>query len=122
MGTLDFVHNGRPAPEPERVEFDDEAVTRWMADGRSERVRWDELEEVAIVTTDEGPMVEDVYWLLIAEGGERGCAVPQGIAGMDALLERLQELPGFNNAAVIAAMGSTDNAKFVCWRRADSGG
>jgi hypothetical protein len=104
--------------EPERVSFDDAAVTRWMPGGRTEHVRWDELEEVGIVTTDEGPWAEDVYWMLRAASG--GCAVGSETVGMDALLERLQQLPGFNNEAVIRAMGSTENATFVCWRRADS--
>jgi len=29
----------------------------------------------------------------------------------------LQQLPGFDNAAVIAAMQSTDNQRFLCWER-----
>jgi hypothetical protein len=33
------------------------------------------------------------------------------------LLQALQKLPGFDHQAVIAAMGSTSNAKFVCWRK-----
>lgn len=104
-------------PEREQVTFDDEGVTRRMADGSTESVRWDELEEVFILTTDEGPFVEDVFWMLARGEGKGGCAVPQGAEGSDQLLERLQQLPGFDNDAVIAAMMSTSNAKFVCWRR-----
>lgn len=33
------------------------------------------------------------------------------------LLERLQQLDGFNNEAVIDSMGSTDNNEFICWER-----
>ena len=33
------------------------------------------------------------------------------------LLERLQRLPGFDNAAFIKAMSGTGDEKFVCWRR-----
>ena len=36
---------------------------------------------------------------------------------MNELLSRLQQLPGFDNEAVIKAMGSTNNAKFLCWKR-----
>jgi len=36
---------------------------------------------------------------------------------MNELLVRLQQLPGFNNEAVIKAMGSTTHNKFVCWKR-----
>jgi hypothetical protein len=68
------------------------------------------------VTTDHGPFVDDVFWLLIGEDG-KGCAVPSEAEGMKALLERLQRLPGFDNEAVIAAMGSTSNARFRVWKR-----
>jgi hypothetical protein len=33
----------------------------------------------------------------------------------------LQELPGFDNEQVIAAMCSTKNARFLCWRRSEAG-
>jgi hypothetical protein len=37
---------------------------------------------------------------------------------MKELLVRLQQLPGFDNGVVIKAMGSTGDARFVCWKRA----
>ncbi|HYE96399.1 MAG TPA: hypothetical protein VD962_09330 [Rubricoccaceae bacterium] len=95
------------------VSFDAEGVVHTRADGRQERIRWDELEEVSIVTTDEGPFVDDVFWVLAGASG--GCLVPSETEGVDALLARLQRLPGFDNEAVIAAMGSTGRARFVCW-------
>ena len=45
-----------------------------------------------------------------------GCAIPQEWPGFGALLERLRRLPGFDNGAVIGAMGCTDDDRFVCWR------
>lgn len=118
MDVDDFIERWREGgPRPQRVAFDNEGVTRTTPDGRTEHVRWDELESVVIVTTDEGPMVEDVYWLLAARGGKSGCAVPGSAEGMDALLDRLQRLPGFDNEAVIRAMACTENTTFVCWRR-----
>ena len=99
-----------------RVEYDDEGVFRTMGDGREETVRWDQLVEIEIVTTDRGPFVDDVFWLLIGEDGT-GCAVPSETEGMKPLLKRLQQLPGFDNDAVIAAMTSTSNARFHVWKR-----
>ena len=101
--------------QPEVVSFDDAGVVRTMADGRTESVRWSELREVHIITTDAGPFVDDVFWLLIGDDG--GCAVPSEAVGCDELLHRLQELPGFDNHTVIAAMGCTDNNRFTVWRR-----
>jgi hypothetical protein len=109
------LFNYRRNASPDRVSFDDSAITRTLPDGKTESVRWDDLQEVGIVTTDEGPMVEDVYWMLLGSNG--GCAVPGGALGAKELLNRLQQLPGFNNEAVIEAMGSTSNGSFVCWKR-----
>lgn len=43
--------------------------------------------------------------------------VPQGEDGVSELLERLQQLSGFNNEALIESMGCTDNKLFLCWER-----
>jgi hypothetical protein len=97
------------------VTFDESSVKRVMQDGRIEEIAWAELEEVCIITTDGGPAVDDVFYVLTGNG--RGCAVPSEAVGMQALLPRLQALPNFNNEMAIKAMSSTSNAKFVCWQR-----
>ena len=114
MSLFSFLRRKR---QPERVVLTDSSVTRFRPDGTQESVRWDDLVEVGIVTTDAGPWLEDVFWLLSASDGKTGCAVPQEAEGADKLLEALQKLPGFDNETVIKAMGSTSNARFVCWRR-----
>ena len=101
----------------DRVTFDAEKVVRTMPDGRVESLRWDDLQQVTIMTTSDGPMADDVFFMLHGKG-QSGCAIPQGADGADALLQRLQQLPGFNNEAVIEAMSSTGDATFVCWKRA----
>jgi hypothetical protein len=103
----------------ERVVFDDDSITRTMAGGQQESIRWSALQEVSIVTTDEGPFADDVFWVL--SGSEGGCAVPSSALGAGDLLVRLQRLPGFDNEEVVRAMGSTSNAKFLCWRREGAG-
>lgn len=97
------------------VSFDEEEVVRTMPNGAQERVRWSDLSEVYIVTSDEGPFVDDVCWVL--RGTTSGCLVPSEADGMEELLRRLQQLPLFNDEAVIKAMGCTSNATFPCWSR-----
>src|SRR5205809_669935 len=99
------------------VEIDDRGVRRHLADGTREQVAWDDLMEVWIVTTSDGPFAEDVFFVLVGRG-DTGCVVPQGAAESGSLLERLQRLPGFDNEAVVRAMSSAEDARFVCWRRA----
>lgn len=86
--------------------------------GNIESVDWDELKAVILETTDEGPFMPDVFWLLIGE--RSGCIIPQSAIGADALLEKLQKLPGFDNNVVIEAMSSTENRRFICWQRKEA--
>ena len=79
-------------------------------------IAWSDLREVGVLTTDEGPWVEDVFFALIGPSAA-GFLVPQGSDGSQALVERLLKLPGFNELLFIEAMGSTANRKFVCWSR-----
>lgn len=97
--------------------FDDESITTRFADGTRKTVHWAELTKVVIVTTDEGPFVDDVFWRLYA-GDDVKVAYPQIVEGSGPLLDAMQErLEGFDNEAVITAMGSTDNARFTVWER-----
>jgi hypothetical protein len=107
---------GRASKQKPRVTFDAECITQFMPDGKTETVRWNNLQEVGILTTDDGPMGDDVFWMLLGTEGA-GCAIPSETEGMQKLLTRLQQLEEFDNDAVIEAMGSTSNAKFVCWKR-----
>jgi len=98
------------------VFIDDLVVRRELGDGKIEEVAWEDLVEVQIVTTDEGPFVDDVFFLLAAHDGT-GVCVPQGAPGSETLLERLQKFPNFDNGEVIRAMACSDNARFVCWKK-----
>lgn len=83
--------------------------------GTIEEVSWDDLTGFDIETNDLGPFAPDVFWVL--RSSERATRVPQGATGADCLLECLQQLPGFDNEAFIAAMASTEEAAFKVWRR-----
>ena len=98
------------------IQVDDQGVRRDLANGRVESVTGEELVEVSILTTSDGPFVQDVFFVL--EGrNDTDCLVPQAAPESSVLLERLQRLPGFDNEALIRAMSSTDEQRFVCWRR-----
>jgi hypothetical protein len=108
-----FARFMSPKP-PQEVVVDEDGVRRLRAGEVIERVRWAHLTNVTIATTDEGPFVEDFFWLLRESNGS-GCAISGGQAEASGLLEKLQKLPRFNDEAVIVASGSTSNALFVCW-------
>lgn len=119
MGLLDFFRPRRVEQSTRAVViFDEVAVTCTRSGGLVESVRWSDLRSVAIQTTDHGPFAEDVFFVLV--GVQSGCVVPQDAEGTDALLERLQQLPGFDNHAFMAAMSCTDNATFHCWNKQET--
>lgn len=87
--------------------------------GQSATLRLDAIDRVLIRTTDQGPFEDDVFYVL--QAAEEVLVPSQGAGGCAALLEELQNLPGFDNEAVIAAMSSTDNREFLCWERTSAG-
>jgi hypothetical protein len=98
----------------ERLTIDDAGITR-TAPGLREHVAWGDIARISIVTTDRGPWLEDVFFVLDSRSGG-GCVVPQDLAVRGGLLEALQSrLDGVNNAAVIEAMGCAENREFTIW-------
>ncbi|MCM6777808.1 hypothetical protein NDR87_30410 [Nocardia sp. CDC159] len=97
------------------VEITDRFVRRTLDNGRIEEVLWQELSEVRIITTADGPFADDVFFVLIGARGN-GCVVPHSAADTG-FLARLQKLPGFDNEKVIEAMGTIQDRQFLVWRR-----
>jgi hypothetical protein len=97
------------------VTVNDEEVICQRPDGKTESVRWDELQGVVIETTALGPFGTDLFWILAGE--KSGCVIPMGATGEDDLISRFKRLPNFDFQAMIMAMGSTENDRFVCWHR-----
>lgn len=82
---------------------------------------FDALISVDITTNDLGPWEIDLHWVLSDEIGQT-VAIPASAANAEALLDTLGGLPGFDNMAVVVAMGSTENANFRIWRRKPDNG
>jgi hypothetical protein len=95
-----------------QVQLSEEGVSTVDGAGKRTHLAWSHLTEVGILTTSDGPWTEDVYVVLKDDGGQ-SCLVPHARASE--LLKRLLRLPGFDHEKFIAAMGSTSEARFVCW-------
>jgi hypothetical protein len=119
MGLFSFLRRRKSSTPSATVSFDAESVTCRRPGGAVETVRWSDLRAVLIHTTDVGPAVDDVFWVLVGNGS--GCVIPSEADGANRLLERLQQLPNFDYDAAIQAMSSTDNWEFLCWKRQDAG-
>jgi hypothetical protein len=111
----------QPSPPTEDiVTFDDVEVRCTRRSGKSESVRWDDLRGVLLETTDQGPFVDDMFWILVGTSG--GCIVPSEAKGCQELMARLQQLPGFDNEAIIRASQLTSNNRLLCWKHPDVDG
>ena len=101
-------------PEKETVQVDENGVNR-VAGAIHEEIRWREITEIRILTTNEGPFHEDVFFLLKG-ANDKGCLIPHDAAVRAELLEELQSrFPGLDDRTVIEAMGCTDNNSFLIW-------
>lgn len=108
------TRRNRPYQSPFAVSFDDAEIVVTLDGARRESVRWDDLITVGVRIDDEG-FLPSVYWVL--GGGSGGCYFPSEAQGTDALLAALQtRLPGFDNRALIEAMGLMEGGRVV-WQR-----
>jgi hypothetical protein len=77
-------------------------------------VKINELDEIGVETTDQGPFVEDVFWILKKGAIRIRIGDPHSVFKM--LMERFGSLEGFDWRPFIEAQGCTDKRYFVCWR------
>jgi hypothetical protein len=121
MGIFDWFKRRPRKLMPEalwQVELTADALASTDQDGCRKAVPKASLSSVIIETNDSGPWGADVWWLMFDENNQLACAFPQGATGETDAIEYFMKLDGFDNGAMIAAMGSTDNAVFQVWLRA----
>jgi hypothetical protein len=99
----------------DRLQITDWGLRRELGRGKSESVAWGDLQEISVITTAAGPMADDLFFVLVGHG-KNGIVVPHDLATRYDLLAHLQKLPRFDNAALLAALGSTEKARFLVWR------
>lgn len=120
MGFFDWFKRKPSKLMPEalwRVELTADTIASTDQEGRRKAVLKASLAGVMIETNDSGPWGADVWWLMFDENDQLACAFPQGATGESDAIDFFMQLGGFDNEAMIAAMGSTDNAVFPVWRR-----
>ena len=95
MGLFDFLRKPKNKPVQTRaqfaVDFDDERITVRPPNAAAQSLSWSDLRLVVIQTTDQGPAVDDIFWILV--GAKDVYAVPSESVGAKELIERLQQLP-----------------------------
>ncbi|MFC3681185.1 hypothetical protein [Bacterioplanoides pacificum] len=78
------------------------------------KIRLADVRAVAIITTDQGPWQDDLFWRFTV--AERSVEVPASVTGYDMLPALLNEhFPDSDMSQLVVAMGSTENACFPLW-------
>ncbi|HOZ40329.1 MAG TPA: hypothetical protein PLL25_05950 [Flavobacteriales bacterium] len=78
-------------------------------------VKVDDIIEIGVLTTDEGPIAPDV-WIMLSDRNGLACTFPSDAEGHKPVIELLLKFEGFDHRTFIEAMGSTSNAKCVVWQ------
>ncbi len=98
-----------------RFSFDGHTIT---ADGplaHRTSVRIEDIREIGVETSDGGPFVEDVFWLINRDTD--GLRIPQESPVFKTLMDAFSSFDGFDWQPFTEAMSCTDRRYFLCWRR-----
>jgi hypothetical protein len=82
---------------------------------KTEQIDWNEIEEIKLINTDDGPFLPDVWLILIGNG--KGCSIPQGSDGWNKVYDIVSKYDGFNFENVIKSASCTDNETFEVWQK-----
>lgn len=75
----------------------------------------EDLDEVGVETTDQGPFAEDIFWILTKGRLRLRIGDPHPVFHM--LMDRFKSLEGFDWQPFIEAMSCCENRYSPCWRR-----
>ena len=81
----------------------------------TEQIDWNEIEEIKLINTDEGPLLPDVWLILMGNG--KGCSIPQGSDGWNRVYDKVSKYDGFNFENVIKSASCADNEIFELWNK-----
>lgn len=98
-----------------KVELTEKSIIVTHPDRPTEQIDWNEIEEIKLANTDEGPFLPDVWLILIGHG--KGCSIPQGSEGWDKVYNIVSKYEKFNFENVIKSAGCTDNQIFELWTK-----
>ncbi len=98
------------------TEINDKTIKVLHPKRETEEIDWEEIEEIKIITTDEGPFLPDV-WLILMGKNNKGCSIPQGSAGWTKVYDIVSKYEGFNFDKVIESATSTENKVFDIWNK-----
>lgn len=97
------------------VELDERKLT-YFAPDKGGAVSLDDLQNVTIRTTDDGPLASDMFWEWTDIAGQT-LIIPGDAEGTEQLFDALSALSGVDYDAIMSASGEATQNHFVIWQR-----
>lgn len=102
--------------EPQITITEKEIICNYSSQNVKDRVQWDKINRIQILTTDEGPESCDVFYMIRDSTGG-GVSIPHDREESKIVTDRILSLPGFDFEMFTKAMGSTENKWFDVWEK-----
>lgn len=106
----------------ERFEITDWGVRRYEHRRQQDAVAWSEVEELAVITTPQGPTSEDLYLVLRGRGGTGVLMTREAAIESGAIAAFTAHLARFDAGRLATAMQQTGDGFAVIWTAAQEGG
>ena len=86
---------------------------------RTEQIRWDDIDIIWLINTDEGPLRPEIFMGLGgADENTGGCLIPiHECDGYEQVYDIVSKWDGFHFENYIHSMSCTDNKDFYLWHR-----
>lgn len=102
---------------PYQIIVTDESISCTHPKRATKLIRWQEINEIRLITTSDGPFLPDEWYLFVGDDG--GCSVPSEAKGFEVLWDIFKtRFPGFDYEGIIQA-GTTDEQR-VLWKKSSS--
>ncbi|PID46185.1 MAG: hypothetical protein CSB47_05615 [Proteobacteria bacterium] len=84
-----------------------------------EEIVWSSVTKIEILTSDEGPWSEDLWWVIFQEGREAPVSIPKCTKNITLIFKVLEtEFSDASMGSILRAMGTTSNTRFLVWQKA----
>jgi hypothetical protein len=103
--------------EPNITITKEEIICAFPSKRKEDKIRWDEIVKIQILTTNEGPDVCDVF-LVLLNIQNTGVVIPQDKSEEFRTIHKTITLyTGFDHRLFVTAMGSTQVKWFTVWEK-----
>jgi hypothetical protein len=84
---------------------------------QGKEIEWGKIEKIDVLTTDDGPFVQDIFWVISSSAGKSKLVLPMNdaVEGHQELMKQIFKLPSFDYKTFITATGSTSKKIFSVW-------